>query len=30
MQALRDEVASGLDLLNFDEFCLRTQQKLFS
>jgi hypothetical protein len=30
MQALRDEVASALDLLSFDEFCLRTQQKLFS
>ena len=30
MQALRDEVASDLGLLTFDEFCLRTQQKLFA
>jgi hypothetical protein len=30
MQALREEVAADLDLLSFDEFCLRTQQKLFS
>jgi hypothetical protein len=30
MQALREELAGELGLLSFDEFCLRTQQKLFS
>ena len=30
MQALREEVASDLGLLTFDEFRMRTQQKLFA